>query len=80
MIAFKVGNDEPAIILKDIAKFPDATPSLLLEVADVKTTYKQLQEQGVVFTNPPYQIKTGWAAELKDPSGNIIGITDYNKE
>jgi predicted enzyme related to lactoylglutathione lyase len=79
MLAFKVGNDEPAIILKDVQKFPDAKPSLLLEVADVKETYKQLQEQGVIFTKAPYQIKTGWAAELQDPAGNTIGITDYNK-
>jgi len=79
MLAFKVGNEEPAIILKDTNRFPDAKPSILLEVTDVKETYKQLQEQGVVFTKAPYQIQTGWAAELQDPAGNIIGITDYNK-
>lgn len=79
MLAYKVGDDEPAIILKDINRFPDAKPSLLLEVADVKETYKQLQEQGVVFTKAPYRIQTGWAAELQDPAGNLIGITDYNK-
>lgn len=69
--AFKVGNDEPAI-------FPDAKPFLLLEVTDVKKTYKQLLQQGIVFTKTPYRIQTGWAAELQDPAGNIIGITDYN--
>ena len=79
MLAFKVGNDEPAIILKDINRFPDAKPSLLLEVEDVKESYKQLLEQGVVFTKVPYRIQTGWAAELQDPAGNLIGITDYNK-
>ncbi|SFD27347.1 hypothetical protein SAMN05518672_1011393 [Chitinophaga sp. CF118] len=78
MLAFKVGNDEPAIILKDTKHFPDTKPSLLLKVENVKETYKQLREQGVIFTKVPYQIKTGWAAELKDPAGNIIGITDYN--
>jgi predicted enzyme related to lactoylglutathione lyase len=79
MLAFKVGTDEPAIILKDTNRFPDAKPSLLLEVADVRETFKQLQEQGVIFTKSPYQIQTGWAADLQDPSGNIIGITDYKK-
>jgi predicted enzyme related to lactoylglutathione lyase len=54
-------------------------PSILLKVTDVKETYRQLQKQGVIFTKVPYQIKTGWAAELQDPAGNIIGITDYNK-
>lgn len=72
-------NDEPAIILKDKTRFPHAKPSLLLQVADVKETYKELQQKGVVFTKAPYQIQTGWAAELQDPAGNIIGITDYNK-
>jgi predicted enzyme related to lactoylglutathione lyase len=80
LLAFKVGDDEPAIILKDTTHFPDAQPSLLLEVEDVKKTYQQLQGQGVIFTKAPYPIKTGWAAELKDPAGNIIGITDYKAQ
>jgi predicted enzyme related to lactoylglutathione lyase len=78
LLAFHLGNGEPAIILKDKEKFPDARPSLLLQVTDVQQLYRKLADRGVVFTRQPYRIHTGWAAELQDPSGNIIGITDYN--
>ncbi|WP_213086864.1 VOC family protein [Chitinophaga agrisoli] len=77
LLAFRVGNDEAAIILKDSAKFPDAKPVVLLQVTDVQELYNNLTAQGVHFTKTPYRINTGWAAELQDPAGNVIGITDY---
>lgn len=78
LLAFHIGNNEPAIILKDKGKFPDARPALLLQVTDVQQLYAKLAAKGIVFSKPPYRIHTGWAAELQDPSGNAIGITDYN--
>lgn len=78
LLAFRVGNDEAAIILKDSSRFPDAKPALLLHVTDVQQFYNELLPKGVAFTKRPYKINTGWAAELLDPSGNVIGITDYN--
>ena len=79
MIAFKVGNEEPAIILKDKNKFPNAKPSIWMEVDDVKEQYEQLKLKGVNFLSEPFQIKTGWAVEFVDPSGNNIGITNYRQ-
>ena len=35
MIAFKVGDQELAIILKDTKKFPDAKPTIWFVVDDV---------------------------------------------
>jgi predicted enzyme related to lactoylglutathione lyase len=77
MIAFKVGNEEPAIILKDKNKFPDVKPTIWIEVDDVKKQYLQLKSKGVKFLSEPFKIRTGWAVEFVDPSGNNLGIADY---
>ena len=79
MIAFKVGNEEPAIILKDKSKFPDVKPAIWMEVEDVKEEHERLKLQGVRFLSEPFKIKTGWAAEFIDPSGNVLGIADYKR-
>ena len=79
LLAFKVGEEESAIILKDRSKFPDAKPSILFSVENVADTVKELKTKGVKFTKEPYQIATGWAAEFTDPAGNLLGITDYRK-
>lgn len=80
LLAFRVGNDEAAIVLKDSTRYPDAKPALLLHVTDVQQFYGELLAKGVTFTKRPYKINTGWAAELLDPAGNVIGITDYSNE
>lgn len=77
MIAFNIGAEEPAIILKDRAKFPEAKPSVWIEVPSVQQYYTEWKAKGVKFTTEPFRIKTGWATEFYDPSGNILGITDY---
>ena len=77
MIAFKVGEDEPAIIIKDKTKFPNAQPSVWIEVENVKQLYSDLQKKGVKFLTEPFKIKTGWAVEFLDTSDNLLGITDY---
>jgi len=80
MTAFKVGNHEPAIILKDVKKFPGAKPAIWFEVDDVKAEYARLKQAGVNFVSEPFEIRTGLAAEFEDPSGNRLGITDYSKK
>lgn len=77
MIAYQIGNDEPALIIKDIKRFPDAKPALWIEVDDVKSEYDRLKAKGLIFHSEPFRIKTGWAVEFDDPSGNRLGITDY---
>ena len=47
MAAYRVGQEEPAIILKDRKKFPDAKPTIWFEVEDVRTVYRQLREKGL---------------------------------
>jgi predicted enzyme related to lactoylglutathione lyase len=76
-LAFKVGNQEPAIILKDINKFPNSKPTIWFVVDSVKEEFLKLKEKGIKFLSEPYQIKTGLAVEFDDPFGNRLGITDY---
>jgi len=79
MMAFNVGKEEPAIILKDIKMFPDVKPTVWLVVDDVKEEYQNLKNKGVNFLSEPFEILTGMAVEFEDPSGNHLGITDYTK-
>ncbi len=79
MLAFNVGNEEPAIILKDIEKFPEAKSTIWFVVDDVKKEYGKMAEKGIRFLSEPFQIRTGSAVEFEDPFGNRLGITDYSK-
>jgi predicted enzyme related to lactoylglutathione lyase len=80
MIAFKVGDEEPAIILKDVKAFPDIKPTIWFVVDDVEEEFLMLKEKGVKFLSEPFEIHTGMAVEFEDPSGNRLGITDYNEK
>ena len=79
MIAFKVGDNEPAIILKDTNKFPDNKLTIWFVVDNVEEEYKRLKTQGLKFLSEPFPIQTGLAVEFEDPSGNRLGMTDYSK-
>jgi predicted enzyme related to lactoylglutathione lyase len=78
MIVFKVGDQEPAIILKDLKKFPDIKPTIWFVVDDVKKEYETLKKKDVNFISEPFEIQTGMAVEFEDPFGNRLGITDYS--
>lgn len=80
MVAFKVGNEEPAIILKDKTKMPNTIPTIWIEVEDAKAVYEKMKTKGVTFPSEPFRIRTGWAVEFNDPSGNRLGFTDYKPE
>ena len=80
MVAFKVGNEEPAIILKDRNKFPNAKPTIWIEVEDVRSLYDELKSKDVQFISEPFKIRTGWAVEFTDPTGNQLGFADYINE
>jgi predicted enzyme related to lactoylglutathione lyase len=80
MIAFNIGNEEPAIILKDESVFPNMKPTIWFEVENVENEYSKLKENGVKFLSEPYEIMTGMAVEFEDPFGNRLGITDYTNK
>ena len=79
MVAFKVGNQEHAIILRDLNKFPKAQPAIWFVVDDVKEEYDRLRVKGIKFISEPFDIPTGMAVEFEDPFWNRLGITDYAK-
>ncbi|HUJ85058.1 MAG TPA: glyoxalase superfamily protein [Candidatus Acidoferrales bacterium] len=78
MVAFRVGDKEPAIILKDIHSFPDAKPTIWFVVNSVQEEYKRLSAKGLKFLSEPFEIHTGMAVEFEDPFGNRLGLTDYS--
>jgi len=79
MMAFNIGDQAPAIILKDKNKFADLKPTIWFEVDNVMLKYNELKEKGISFLSEPFEINTGYAAEFEDPFGNRLGITDYRK-
>jgi predicted enzyme related to lactoylglutathione lyase len=79
MIAFRVGDNEPAIILKDTSKFPEAKPTIWFVVDSVQDEYGRLKAKGLKFPSEPFPIHTGMAVEFEDPYGNRLGLTDYSK-
>ena len=77
MVAFTVGEREPAIILR---KGENLQPSIWFEVDDVKDSYEKLKKKGIVFLSEPFEVMTGLSVEFKDPFGNKFGITDYSRK
>lgn len=80
MVAFKVGKQEPAIIIKDTNKFQKMKPTIWFVVDNVKEKYEELKGKGIKFLSEPFQIPTGMAVEFEDPFENRLGITDYSKK
>lgn len=76
MIAFKVGDNEPAIILHQAGHIK---PAILFTVDNVHQAYEELKSKGVGFLSAPYEIATGLFVEFTDPFGNKFGLTDYSK-
>jgi len=79
MVAFNVGNEEAAIILKDSKKHPDAKPAIWFVVNNVMQEYDRMRKCGVKFLSEPFKIGTGISVEFEDEFGNRLGITDYTK-
>ena len=79
MVAFKVGEGEPAIILRDTSKFPDAKPTIWFVVENVEEEYNRLSAKGLKFLSEPFLIHRGKAVEFEDPFGNRLGLTDYSR-
>lgn len=76
MIAFSVGGNGPAIILR---KADNAKPAILFLVENVPEAYAELKEKGMEFLGEPFEIMTGLSVEFADPFGNRFALTDYSK-
>ena len=76
MVAFNVGDNEPAIILR---KGEEVKPAIWFTVDNVQHAYNELKEKGIRFLSEPFEIHTGFSVEFIDPFGNKLGLTDYTK-
>ena len=80
MVAYNIGKEEPAIILKDKKYFENMKPTIWFVVENVREEYKKMKGKGISFLSEPFEIRTGFAVEFEDPFGNRLGITDYCKK
>lgn len=82
LIGFRIGYEQPGLIVR-AANVPTGpprpSPQLWLEVTDVRAAVTALVTAGVNPLAPPRELQTGWVAEVADPWGNVIGLTDYVK-
>ena len=49
--------------------------TVFLITDDIKTSYKELTDRGVEFTEPPNQMPYGFDSGFRDPSGNSVRLT-----
>ncbi|MEV5435737.1 VOC family protein [Streptomyces sp. NPDC052682] len=80
----KVGGETPGILLRHeegLGHRPPPWPSarVWLEVPDARAAARALREAGVEPLDEPSAVVTGWAVEIADPWGNVVGFTDYTK-
>ncbi|MEU6479519.1 VOC family protein [Streptomyces sp. NPDC047017] len=80
----KVGGETPGILLRKEEALghrppPWHTPRLWLEVPDARAAARALAAAGITPLDEPSAVATGWAVEIADPWGNVLGLTDYTK-
>jgi predicted enzyme related to lactoylglutathione lyase len=80
MVAFSVGDEEPAIILKDVTIHKECESTIWFVVEDVMKEYAKLKSKGINFLSKPFPIGTGLSVEFEDNFGNRLGLTDYSKK
>jgi catechol 2,3-dioxygenase-like lactoylglutathione lyase family enzyme len=49
---------------------------MVLRVADVRQAHGELAARGVQFENEPFDLEFGTFAAIRDPWGNVFGLTD----
>lgn len=82
LVLFSIGSEAPGILARvDPQAGRGAPPALRLwlEVSDARAAAEELAGRGVRPLAEPFEVSTGWAVEVADPWGNVIGLTDYRK-
>jgi len=74
--AFTLGDEEPGLLVRA----QPGSARVWVEVRDARETAEELRGHGISPLAPPFEVFTGWAFEIADPWGNVIGFTDYVKE
>ncbi|MGO9159401.1 MAG: VOC family protein [Streptosporangiaceae bacterium] len=77
MALFQIGDETPGMGV-GVTDAPRAGgQKVWFEVPDARAAAEELSAAGVTPLTPPFLIPTGWAFEIRDPWGNVIGFTDY---
>jgi predicted enzyme related to lactoylglutathione lyase len=80
---FAIGQEEPGLLVRAQAIDESAartSPRVWLEVPDARAAAEEIRRRGVSVLAEPFEVYTGWAFEIADPWGNVVGFTDYLKD
>ncbi|CAN5115572.1 VOC family protein [soil metagenome] len=77
-VLFEIGDETPGLGVAAVAQPRSDGHKVWLEVPDAREAAAELRAAGVPLVNDPFPIPTGWAVEVRDPWGNVIGLTDYS--
>jgi predicted enzyme related to lactoylglutathione lyase len=77
MALFQVGDETPGIGIGIGDEPAGDGHKVWFEVPDARAAADELSAKGVPPLRPPFPIPTGWAFEIRDPWGNVLGFTDY---
>src|SRR5919202_6782028 len=83
IVGYRLGEEEPGLMIRVrplSTSAPRDTPRIWLEVTDARAAAAALRQKGARLLGEPMEILTGWAVELADPWGNVLGLTDYVKD
>ncbi|MEU6574983.1 VOC family protein [Streptomyces sp. NPDC046805] len=80
----RVGRETPGILLRAEEEFGRRpplwpAPRVWLEVPDARAVARRLTGAGIALLDGPTAVATGWAVEVADPWGNVLGFADYSK-
>ncbi|MFB9461517.1 VOC family protein [Streptomyces cinereospinus] len=80
----RVGGETPGLLLREEEEFgyrppPWPSPRVWVEVPDARAAAGALTAAGIPLLDDPSPVITGWAVEIADPWGNVVGFTDYSK-
>ena len=78
MVLFEVGAETPGLGVAAVAEPRVGGQKVWFEVPDARAASEELSARGVPALAPPALIPTGWAFEVRDPWGNVLGLTDYS--
>ncbi len=77
-VLFRIGDETPGLGITAGAATPAGRQKVWFEVDDARNAAEELSAAGVELVSTPILIPTGWAFEVKDPWGNVLGFTDYS--
>jgi predicted enzyme related to lactoylglutathione lyase len=78
MVLFRIGDENAGLGVAVTDQPRIGGQKVWFEVPDARAAADELSAIGVTPLAPPFPIPTGWAFEIRDPWGNVLGFTDYN--